>query len=89
MLETLDGLFKKHSLQLGFTTYDNLERFRKSDSMAMKNYIIEFEHLHSKPKQYGLEPPDGTLAYKLLINESLLKQHIKLVKATITMVSIP
>ena len=84
LIETLDGLFKKDTLQLAFTTYDNFERFRKPDEMSIKDYIIEFERLHAKTKQHGMELPDGILAYKLLLNANLPEQHERLVKATIT-----
>lgn len=84
VIETLDSLFKKDTLQLAFTNYDNFEKFCKTEEMTMKQYVIEFERLHNKAKQYGMELPDGILAYKLLVNARLPEQQERLVKATIT-----
>ncbi|XP_057309261.1 uncharacterized protein LOC130647426 [Hydractinia symbiolongicarpus] len=84
VIETLDSLFKKDTLQLAFTNYDNFEKMFKTKEMTMKQYVIEFERLHNKAKQYGMELPDGILAYKLLANARLPEEQERLVKATIT-----
>ena len=46
----LDTLYKKDEAQLGYEAYDNFEKFQRSPSMSMKDFIIEFERLLWKTK---------------------------------------
>ena len=39
--------------------------------MTINNYIIEFEHLYRKIKNYDMGLPDGVLVYKFLNNANI------------------
>ena len=52
--------------------------------MNISNYIIEFERLYNKIKNFNMTLPDGVLAYKFLNNANVSEQHKQLVRATLT-----
>ena len=51
--------------------------------MTINNYIIEFECLYHKIKNYDMGLPDK-LAYKFLINANISEHHKQLVRATLS-----
>ena len=51
--------------------------------MTINNYIIEFECLYQKTKNYDMGLPD-VLAYKFLINANMSEYHKELVQATLS-----
>ena len=52
--------------------------------MTMHNYIIEFERLYHKIKNYGMDLPDDVLAYKILSNANISEHYKQLVRATLS-----
>ena len=51
--------------------------------MSISNYIIEFECLYNKIKNFNMALPAGILAYKFLNNANISKQHEELVHTTL------
>ena len=43
--------------------------------MSISNYIMEFECLYNKIKNFNLALPDGVLAYMVLNNTNMSKQQ--------------
>ena len=52
--------------------------------MIISNYIIKFECLDNKIKNFNMTLPDGLLACKFLNNANISEQHKQLVGATVT-----
>ena len=52
--------------------------------MTINNYIVEFEHLYHKIKNYDMGLPDGMLAYQFLNNASISEHYKQLVWATLS-----
>ena len=71
LIEALDELYKKDTIDLSYEAYSKFEKFRKSEDMKMTEYIVEFERLYTKVKKYQMVLPDAVLAFKLLDNANL------------------
>ena len=52
--------------------------------MSITNYIIEFECLHNKIKNFNMALSDGVLVFKFLNNANISEQHKQLVHANLT-----
>ena len=52
--------------------------------MVINNYILEFDRLYHKIKNYDMSIPDGVPAYKLLNNANIPKHHKQLVRVTLS-----
>ena len=52
--------------------------------MYMREYLNNFEKLHTKIKAHGTELPDGVLAYRVLNSANLSEEEMKLCRATLT-----
>ena len=84
IVEHLDKLYLKDKAQSAYEAYENFEKFRRPSEMSMKDFIIEFERLHSKTKEHGTDMSADILAYRLLKSANLSDAHEQLAKATIT-----
>ena len=71
LLAELDKTFKREEADCAYESFSRFEKFTKSSDHSMSAYIIEFERLYNKAKQYKMCVPDAILAYKLLENASL------------------
>ena len=65
LLESLDELFLKNKIDLAYETYSKFEQFKKTDSMSMTEYIVEYERLYTRCKRYDMTLPG---AHQLKIN---------------------
>ena len=82
----LDKYFKKDATQEVFLAIEELENFRR-DNMTITEYIEEFTRLTGRVKELldNKDPyDDGVLAYRILKQASLSEQDQKLVRATVT-----
>ena len=52
--------------------------------MNISNYIIKFECLYNKIKNFNMGLPDGAVAYKFLNNATISEQHKQSVCAALT-----
>ena len=78
LLEALDKIFLKDKVDLAYSAYSSFENFRKSESMTMNDYIIEYEQLYTKCKTHNMVLPDAVLSFKLLDNSNLNRQQRQL-----------
>ena len=84
LLNKLDELFLEDKDQMTFNVYDTFEKFRRSEDMSMKDYMVRFDVLYEKAKQYGNELTQPVLAYRLLKGANLSEERQALVRATCT-----
>ena len=71
ILEGLDALFLEDTTQTAYLAYQMFENFKRLSQMLMKDYLVNFEQLHTKIKDHQMILPDGALAYRVLNSANL------------------
>ena len=83
--EELDQLYLKDSQYTADEAYGQFEKFCRPKPRSISNYIIKFERLYNKIKNFNMALPDViTRPYKFLNYASISEQHKQLVHATLT-----
>ena len=83
ILERLNLLYLAEKNQRIFDALDTFENYKRSPSMTMSKFVLEFNKLHGVVSGYGCKYPDGVLAYRLLKAANISHEHAKLIRATI------
>ena len=83
ILQRLDKLFLGEANQRIYYALDEFEKFRRTPSMTMTDFIFNFENLHNEVNKYKCSYPDGVLAYRLLKAANLSNEHERLCRATV------
>lgn len=84
LVKKLDSLYLKDSHHSAYEAYEKFEKFCRPSSMTMNDYIIEFERLYNKLKNYDMELPEGVLAYRFINSSNISESHKQLIRATLT-----
>ena len=85
LIEELDQLYLKNSQYSADEAYGQFEKFCRPKPRSISNYIIKFERLYNKIKNFNMALPDViTRPYKFLNYASISEQHKQLVHATLT-----
>ena len=84
LIEEFDKLYLKDNQYSAYKAYEQFDKFCRLKSMTISNYIIKFECLDNKIKNFNMTLADGLLAYKFLNNANISEQHKQLVGATVT-----
>ena len=84
LIKALGNLYLKDRNYSAYEACETFEKFKHPPSMTINNYIIEFERLYHKIKNYDMGLPDGVLAYKFLNNANISEHHKQLVRATLS-----
>ena len=84
ILAKLDKLYLPEENLRICSLLEKFEMFKRSPSMTMSNFILDFENLHSKLKAKGCTYPDGALAYRLMKAANMSNEHEKMVRATVS-----
>ena len=83
LLAELDKAFLKDVNEESYMAYDEFEKFRRNSGMSIQDYILEFERLLNRAKEYKMVLSENVLAYKVLNNAGLGKNHMELARATV------
>ena len=83
ILEKLDSLWKKDTVQAGFSAFDKLINFQRADNMSMRDYCVEFERLAARCAANGTALSSGVQACLLLKSSNISKDKKQLAKATV------
>ena len=83
ILDKLDGLYLPEDNQRTCAILEKFESLRRSPSMTMSSFIMEFERIHNQLKDYGCTYPDGVLAFRLMKSSGMSKEHEQLCRATV------
>lgn len=83
VMERLDKLYLIDVDQLAFSAYEKFESYARSPNVSIESYLADFDHLYNNIKKYGMELPDGVLAYRMLKSASLPEEEEKLARATV------
>ena len=66
MLEKVDKVFQRETVDEVYTTYSSFVFFQRTENMNMMDYILELEHICCKMMHYDMKLPDAVLKFKLL-----------------------
>ena len=83
ILGKLDKLYLTEKNQRICSVLEQFESFRRSPSMTVASFVLDFERLHNSVKGYEITYPDGVLAYRLMKAANMSKEHEQLLRATV------
>ena len=84
LYEKLDLLFSEDANQSAFIAYETFEKYQKPAGMSVSDYLIEFDRLVAKLKNHAITLPEPVLAYRALKSANLKPEDEKLIKATVS-----
>ena len=79
LIKFMDNLFKKDELSEGYEIFSDFERFKRSPTMTMDTYSMEFDKLYNKTKKFAVVLPESVKAFKLLEGTELEQKDRQLV----------
>ena len=84
LYEKLDTLFKEDSDQSALLAYEAFEKYQKPEGLSVCDYLIEFDCLVAKLKDFKITVPEPILAYRVLKSANLKPEDERLIKATVS-----
>ena len=84
LYEKLDTLFLEDVNQSAFWAYETFENFRRPPGTSSEDFLIEFGRLVAKLKDFNILLPEPVLAFRALKSANITKDNEKLVKATVS-----
>ena len=84
----LDGLFKEDKGQATLNCYEKFEKYCRPKEMSLADFRVEFDRLVQQLKSYSIELPDAVLAYRALKSANVSVENEKLVRATVSEVTL-
>ena len=84
LYEKLDILFLEDVNQSPFRAYKTFENFRRPPGMSLEDFLIEFGQLVAKLKDFNILLSEPVLAFRALKSANITKDNEKLVKATVS-----
>ena len=82
IFDCLDRLYAKNKAESSFSAFDDFIKFKRPETMSIKDYIIEFNLKLKKIQNHDMALPEGVLAYYLLECANLTKEQTSLCRAT-------
>ena len=79
LIKFMDNLFKKDELSEAYEIFSDFERFKRSPTMTMDTYTMEFDKLYNKTKKFAMVLPESVKAFKLLEGAELKQKDWQLV----------
>ena len=83
ILKELNKLYLSDENTRMFTALERFEQYKRPNELGISQFILEFEDLHDKVKQFNVNYPDVVLGFKLMKAARLSPENEKLVRATI------
>ena len=80
----LDELFKEDENKAALETYYKLQRYSRPSEMTIADYLIEFDRMTAQLKLHKIILPEPVLAYRVLRCANLTDDHEKLIRATVS-----
>ena len=88
LFSKLDELFKEDKNKAALETYDKFERYNRPSEMTIADYLIEFDRMTAQLKLHKIILPEHVLAYRFLSSANLTDDHEKLIRATVSEVTL-
>ena len=79
----LSKIYLKDKKQAAYEAYEEFESLKRSESTSIRDFINEFERLHSKVKEHKSVLSSDILAFRLLKSANLSKSNEQLARATV------
>ena len=84
LYEKLDTLFLEDVNQSAFRAYETFENYQRPPGTLLEDFLIEFGRLVAKLKDFNILLPETVLAFRALKSANITKDNEKLVKATVS-----
>ena len=84
LYEKLDTLFLEDINQSAFWAYETFENYQRPPGTSLEDFLIEFGQLVAKLKDFNILLPEPVLAFRALKNANITPDNEKLVKATVS-----
>ena len=84
LYDKLDGLYKEDANQAALASYETFEKYSRPSEMTIADYLIEFDRMNAQLSVHNIKLPEPVLAYRALKSANLTNDNEKLVKATVT-----
>ena len=66
LIAKLDSVFQSETIDEEYETYSKFINFSWQENSNTGHYIIEFEHLYKRMRDFEIKLPDPVLAFKLI-----------------------
>ena len=83
LFSKLDELFKEDKNKAALETYNKFERYSRPE-MTIADYLIEFDRMIAQLKLHKIILPEPVLAYRVLRGANLTDDHEKLIRASVS-----
>ena len=80
LIAKLDSVFQSETIDEEYEAYSKFINFSQQENSNTGHYIIEFEHLYKRMRDFEIKLPDPVLAFKL-IDGSNINDERKLASA--------
>ena len=84
ILAELDKFFLKDKDRSAFLAYDKFTKYRRSNGMAVKDFLLKFELLRNTCISYGIDIPDKIVAHQMLQSANFSSDKRELIITTIS-----
>ena len=84
LYEKLDTLFLEDINQSAFRAYETFENYRRPPGTSLEDFLIDFGQHVARLKDFNILLPEPVLAFKALKSADLTLDNKKLVKATVS-----
>ena len=89
LYEKLDTLFLEDVNQSAFRAYETFENYQRPPGTSSEDFLIKFGRLVAKLKDFNILLPEPVLAFRALKRANITKDNKKLVKATVSELTLP
>ena len=88
VMDRLRSIYAKDEVEAAYEAFDNFIHFKRNENSSMAEFITAFELKYSKAKSHGFELSESSQGFFLLNQAGLTEDHRKLVRATISSLSV-
>ena len=78
LFRKFDVAFKNETVDGAYSANSKFITFEKQTEMSVKDYIVEYKHLHRAMREHNMPLPDNAPAFKLLDGANLSQDERKL-----------
>ena len=84
LIKRLDSIYLKDELSEKFRALEAFESYRRPSTLAIRDFLIEFENKHFKIKEFGATISNDMLGFRLIKAANLAPDKEELIKATVS-----
>ena len=81
LISKLDSIFQGEAIVEAYDTCSKFTNYSRQENSDINDYVIEFEHLYKKMRNFEMKLPDPVFAFKLLDGASISDEERKLALA--------